>query len=45
MAEGVFDGFSSEDVRVEVFTDKLSLMLRKCDLVIDRLARVFKVLS
>ena len=43
MADEVFDDFSSDSVRVEVFTERLSLMLKKSDLSIERLARVFKV--
>lgn len=34
----------AESIRIEVFNDSQSLMLKKSDLVVDRLVRVFKVI-
>ena len=35
--------YEESSVRIEVFTERLNLMLKKSDLLVDRLARVFKV--
>lgn len=40
-----FDPLGGEDIRVEVFSETQSLMLKKSDLTTDRLSREFKVVS
>ena len=43
MSEDQFQPFEMCTARIEVFRDTQALMLKKLDITIDRLTRVFKV--